>query len=156
MLFFKLHSVLNTLIALGLCLGGVSSALAQEASGMVKTATGLVTTQRSGKPVVLNVGDPVFTGEQVRTAKDSSVGITLKDDTLISAGPNAILAVEEFSFNQTTHSGGMLISISRGAAYFVTGLLGKITPQNVAIKTPTATVGIRGTEFLVDAGNDNE
>lgn len=122
----------------------------QNEAGLIKTATGVVGTQRSGQALVLSVGDKVFAGDRITTGQNSSVGITLKDDTLISAGANAILAIDEFSFNQTTMAGGMLVSIARGTASFVTGLIGKARPQNVAIKTPTATVGIRGTEFIVE------
>ncbi len=152
--FFGALYSLHLLLAMLTASPVVSAAEANEA-GLIKTATGMVAAQRANQAVTLAVGDKVFAGDRITTGANSSVGITLKDDTLISAGANATLAIEEFSFNQTTMAGGMLVSIARGAASFVTGLIGKARPQNVAIKTPTATVGIRGTEFIVEVDGSN-
>ena len=133
-----------------------SAAYGQEVAGLVKTAQGTVTAQRDGKPVALAVGDSVRAGDRISTGQSSFAGITLRDDTLISTGPNSSLVLDRFRFEPGTHEGNMLISISRGVASFVTGLLARNNSQQVGFRTKTATIGIRGTEFIVDVEGEKE
>lgn len=133
-----------------------STAYGQEVAGMVKTAQGTVTAQRDGKPVPLAVGDSVRAGDRITTGESSFAGITLRDDTLISTGPSSSLILDRFKFEPRTHEGNMLISISRGVASFITGLLARNNSQQVGFRTKTATIGIRGTEFIVEVDGDKE
>lgn len=126
------------------------AAYGQEPAGLVKTLQGTATAQRDGKAVPLAVGDKVLAGDRISTGPASYAGITLKDDTLIGSGPNSSLVLDRFSFEPRTHSGNLLISISRGVTSFVTGLLARSSSQQVAFRTQTATIGIRGTEFIVE------
>jgi hypothetical protein len=90
------------------------------------------------------------------SAIDGAVGITLSDDTLLTAGPRSTLLINEFQFNSTTHEGGMLATLLKGTLSVVTGLIGKQAPENVHFRTPTVLLGIRGTEFIVDARAEDE
>lgn len=140
-------------VVLGASLLG-PAAYGQEPAGLVKTLQGTATAQREGKAVPLAVGDRVLAGDRISTGPSSFAGITLKDDTLISSGPNSSLVLDRFNFEPRTHSGNMLISISRGVTSFVTGLLARSNSQQVAFRTQTATIGIRGTEFIVEVEGD--
>lgn len=95
-------------------------------------------------------GTPVFAGDRIRTGADGSVGITLHDDTRLTAGPDSTLLITEFRFNPNTNEGSLLASLLKGTFSVITGLIAKHSPDNVKFKTPTMTLGIRGTEFLVD------
>jgi hypothetical protein len=121
---------------------------------VVKRSAGSVMLLRGGVApgLALAVGQPVRVGDVVRTGGDGRVGITLTDDTLLAAGPNSELVLSEFAFNATTQEGGMLVSLWRGTLAMVTGLLAKRAPEKVNVQTRTVVLGVRGTEFIVDAG----
>ena len=83
-----------------------------------------------------------------RTGPDGAVGI-LRDDTLLSAGPNSSLAVDRFVFDSTTHAGQATTSLRRGTLAVVTGKLAK-GARIGAIPHPDQRPGVRGTEFAVE------
>jgi hypothetical protein len=121
-----------------------------EPAGMIKTSRGQVSVERAGERTPAPPGTVVAIGDRVRTGSDGYVGITLRDDTLITAGPSSTLLLNDFKFNTTTNKGSMLASFLRGTFGVVTGLLAKHSPDSVQFKTPTTSLGIRGTEFLVE------
>jgi len=65
-------------------------------------------------------------------------------------GPSSRVELKEFRFDSTTHDGGLIVSLLRGSLRMVTGLLGK-KPDGIRVDTQTATIGIRGTDFIVTA-----
>lgn len=133
-----------------------ATAAAPEATGIVKTSRGTVTIDRAGQELAAPVGTPVFVGDRVQTGAASYVGITLRDDTLMTAGPGSTLLVTEFRFNADTHRGNLLVSLLKGTFSVVTGLIAKQSPRSVEFKTPTMTLGIRGTEFIVEVSGVTE
>jgi hypothetical protein len=94
----------------------------------------------------------VRVGDRLKTGANGSVAVTLSDDTVLSAGPNSELEITSYSFHPTTHDGGMLLSVWRGTVAVVTGLLAKQAPEKVNLQTRSLQLGVRGTEFIVDAG----
>lgn len=130
-------------------------AYAAEPAGTVKTAEGTVFAERAvngGSSVkhILHVGDAVLEGDRLETGPDGAAGITLRDDSLVSLGPNAAFDLERFSFDPASNHGTFFGKVLQGAMMFVTGLVAKSSPSSMKISTPTATIGIRGTEFIVD------
>ena len=121
------------------------------AAGIVKRVAGTATLQRQSAGVPVGVGDPVRVGDTLRTGADGAVGITLTDDTLLTIGANSELVLNDYSFDGTTQDGNMLASLWRGTAAFVTGLIAKKAPEKVKVQTRTVVLGVRGTEFIVDA-----
>lgn len=132
------------------CLAASGSALAQNVAGVVKTSHGNVQILRDGRSIPAPVGTDVMAGDTLRTAGESSTGVMLKDDTRVSLGPNSQLLLDRFAFNANTNEGDMLVSILKGTLRMVSGLLVKANPEQVRLKTPTATIGVRGTDFIVD------
>jgi hypothetical protein len=76
----------------------------------------------------------------------------LYDDTRLTLGPGSELLIREFEFNPSSYAGDLAVSFLKGTARVVTGLIGRNSPEKVRFSTPTATIGIRGTEFVVDVG----
>jgi|SRR5690348_15027468 len=124
---------------------------AQEA-GHVKVARGTVQVERAGQKAPAAVGSAVQAGDVVTTGPDGSVGITFLDNSLLSAGPNSVLAIDRFAFDPTTHQGGFESSLRAGTLAVVSGKLAKQSPDAMKVKTPAAVLGVRGTEFLVRTG----
>lgn len=125
------------------------AAAGAENAGHIKVAKGAVQIERSGQRLAVSVGDAVNTSDVVTTGTDGSVGITLLDNSLLSAGPNSVLSIDRFVFDSTTHQGGFEASLRKGTLAVVSGKLAKQSPDAMKVKTPAAVLGVRGTEFLV-------
>ena len=130
---------------------GVAVAAAQDA-GQIKVSKGSAQIERAGKKLSANVGQVVQPGDVVITGSDGSVGITFRDNSLVSIGPDSVLAIDRFVFDSTTHQGAFDSSLKQGTLAVVSGKLAKQSPEAMKVKTPAATLGVRGTEFLVRTG----
>jgi len=138
-------------IAVALLLGvGAANGQEPEAAGQIKTSRGSVSIERAGARLPVSVGASVFPADKVRTGEDGAVGITLRDNTLLSAGPNSLLRLDRFAFDQTTHAGSMLATVAKGTLSVVTGKIARQSPQAVEFRTPTSILGVRGTEFVIE------
>ena len=130
---------------------GVALAAAQDA-GQIKTSKGSTQIERSGQKLAAGVGQVVQQGDVVTTGADGSVGITFRDGSLVSIGPDSVLAIDRFVFDSTTHQGNFDASLKQGTLAVVSGKLAKQSPDAMKVKTPAAILGVRGTEFLVRTG----
>jgi hypothetical protein len=117
--------------------------------GLVKVANGSVEIQRGATKVPAKVGTAVQTSDVVVTGADGSAGITFTDNSLVSVGPNTVFAIEKYSFDSTTHSGQFEGNLRQGRLAAVSGKMVKQSPESMKIRTPSAIMGVRGTEFVV-------
>jgi hypothetical protein len=118
--------------------------------GTVKTVTGdawVITAQQSVKA---KVGTEVHLGSKLKTAKSASMGVTFKDNTLMSFGPDTEMTVDEFLFAPTQGQLKLGTRLDKGSLNYVSGLIAKLKPEAVTVTTPTGTIGVRGTQFLVN------
>jgi hypothetical protein len=120
-------------------------------AGRIKRTAGTVTLERTGSRAPVAVGTTVQPGDILRTGADGAVGLTLADDTLLTLGADSELVLDAFTFDTTTHDGGLLLSLWRGTVAVVTGLIGRKAPEQLRVRTRTVVLGVRGTEFIVDA-----
>ncbi len=134
------------------------SATAREfvSAGTIKVSKGQVNVIRAGSTLKVGVGDRIYATDKVRTGADGSVGITLKDNTLLSAGPNSLISIDKFSFNSSTHAGAMSVGVRRGTLSVATGKIAKQTPESIDFHTPSSILGVRGTEFLIEVVGGEE
>ncbi|WGG53147.1 FecR domain-containing protein [Rugamonas sp. DEMB1] len=121
-------------------------------AGMVKTSKGQAVIEREGKPSPALPGAALMRSDRIVTGADGSVGVTLRDETLLSVGPNSHVWLEKFAFNPTTHEGSLDASVKRGTMGVISGKLSKQSPGAVQFRTPSSVLGVRGTEFLIDVG----
>lgn len=119
--------------------------------GQVKVSKGTVTIERSGQSLPADAGTRLQAADVVRTGGDGSVGITMTDSSLLSAGPNSVLALDRYDFDSTTNQGRFDASLRRGTLAVVSGKLAKQSPDAMTLHTPSAILGVRGTEFVVSA-----
>ena len=117
--------------------------------GQIKVATGQVFVDRKGQSLPGRVGLVLEADDVLRTGADGSVGITMRDNSLLSAGPNSILTLERFEFDATTSEGRFDARLQRGTLSVVSGRIAKKSPQAMTVRTPSAVLGVRGTEFVV-------
>ena len=95
----------------------------------------------------------MLAGDRIVTGQNSSVGITLRDNTLLSAGADSVLVIDKFLFNSTTHAGEIDASVKRGSVAVISGKIAKQSPDTVRFRTPNAVLGVRGTAFVIDVGD---
>lgn len=119
--------------------------------GTVKVVKGGVSILRDGQTLVATPGAGLQVADRVVTAADGATGITLRDNTLLSAGPNSSLSLDKFVFDSTTHAGVMDASLKRGTLSVVSGKIARQSPESVRFSTPNTTLGVRGTEFVIEA-----
>ncbi len=117
--------------------------------GQIKVAKGQVTVDRQGRQLAGEVGLLLEAADVVKTGADGSVGITMRDNSLLSAGPNSIVALERFEFEPTTSQGRFEALLTRGTLAVVSGRIAKKAPDAMKVRTPSAVLGARGTEFVV-------
>jgi hypothetical protein len=93
-------------------------------------------------------GDEVFRQARVYTRQYGTMEIRLEDGTNLTVAPNASLIIDEFVFSGNSGPNTLAISLAKGAVRMASGRMPK---DSVAIKTSVATIGIRGTEFWLNA-----
>jgi hypothetical protein len=150
----KLLPLLGVSLALTWITGQANAA---DEAGTIKVVRGSVSIERAGKRTPVTVGDRVMSADRVITGAESAVGITLRDNTRLTAGPDSVLSLDKYSFDSTTHAGELDASVRKGTLSVVSGKLAATAPEKVNFRTPTATLGVRGTDFVIevtDRGTD--
>lgn len=132
-----------------LCLAAPQARAAEEVIGYVMTVKGQAQVSTAGTSVPAVVGTPLTKGSELKTGPDGSMGVTLKDNTVMSFGPNTTLSVDEFMFSPAKDELRLVARITRGTMNFISGVIAKLRPEAVEVQTPTGTIGVRGTHFLV-------
>ncbi len=89
-------------------------------------------------------GDPVYLGDRVETGVFGHVDIEFSDHTKLAVGPNSSMVIDKYVLGSPGRLKSFGLKTARGAFRFLTGDSAK---QAYRITTPTATIGIRGTEF---------
>jgi len=118
--------------------------------GMVKSVHGQAWIVTGARSETATLGASLYEGSTLRTGPgDSTIGIALKDNTLISLGPSSELSLDEYRFAPAEGTLGLVVSMTRGTMEFLTGMIARLRPDSVVVKTPTGTLGVRGTRFLV-------
>lgn len=130
------------------------AAFAADEAGTIKNVKGSATVERAGQKHPATVGLKVNVADRVITGADGAVGIALRDDTMLSAGPNSVLSLDKFAFDAVTHKGKLDASVTRGSLSVISGTIAKTDPDAVRFRTPSATLGVRGTDFVIEVADD--
>jgi hypothetical protein len=121
-------------------------------AGFLKTLRGDVKLlEANGAARPAKAGDPVWPAGRIVTGPGSAASLVLRDGSTVVVGPASQLDIKGFSFDATTQEGGLLLSLLHGSLRMMSGLVGKAHPETVRIETKTALIGIRGTDFIVQA-----
>ncbi len=119
--------------------------------GQLKSAKGEVWIERGGARLPGAVGTRVQTVDVVKTGADGSVGMVMVDNSLLSMGPNSVLSLDRLDYDATTQMGQFDTSLQKGSLSVVSGRIAKQSPDAMSVRTPSAILGVRGTEFVVSA-----
>jgi hypothetical protein len=126
-------------------------------AGKVQFVYGNVQLTTAGATRILRKGDQVAEGDTISTAVASSAQVKMLDGGFVAIRPNTQMKFDQFVFNgKQDGSERSFFSLLKGGFRAVTGLIGSRNKQNYRIKTPSATIGIRGTDhesFVVPVGD---
>lgn len=125
-------------------------ALAQEAAiGKMKTGKGQVVVVRNGQEIPMHIGDRLLRKDIIRTGEDGAVGVIFDDNTILSLGPQSEIVIDEYVFAPEKGMLAMVTRMMKGTAAYISGIIGRQSPESVQFQIPDATIGIRGTQILV-------
>lgn len=143
---------------IGLMAFGLSSVQAQEtagtAIGFVKTVQAPASLVVAGKSTVAEPGMAVQMGQTLKTGPNGSMGVTFRDNTIMSFGPNTEIVVDEYLYAPGKGDLKLGATLSKGTLHYVSGIIAKLKPEAVTVKTPVGLIGVRGTRYvaLVEEG----
>ena len=120
------------------------------ASVQVTSITGTATGQKGGAPEQrLKVGDTLGTGSVVSTGQSSSVVLRFDDGQIVALKSLSRFSIDSYRYDaKNPGAGEVIMSLLAGGMRAITGLVGNSNRSAFALKTPVATIGIRGTDFL--------
>lgn len=130
-------------------IGGMASSFASEPIGYVKTVSGDAFVISGGKSINAVSGTSIQVGSIIKTAANGSLGLTLKDNTLMSFGPSTEFTIEDYLFAPSKGDLKLGGTIAGGTLNYVSGAIAKLKPDAVMLRTPTGTIGVRGTHFVL-------
>jgi hypothetical protein len=144
----KLIAIKSLLFAALLLFGG--AAWAQVVGTIAHLSGPLVAKKANGSVKVLNVKSEVENGDTLVAEKNTYAQIKFIDNGEITLRPNTTFKIEKFAYDADKADGDVAsFDLVKGGLRSVTGLLGKRNKEKFALKTPSATIGIRGTTFIV-------
>jgi hypothetical protein len=123
-----------------------SAAVAADKIGVAAAAQNRVEGVVGGQTTPIRVGTVVYQDQHVRTGAASTAQLLFLDQTSLSVGPSSDVKLDKFIFDPSRSQGNVVMSATRGAFRFVSGTQ---QPSNYQIRTPVATIGVRGT--VIDA-----
>ena len=116
--------------------------------GTVSLVEGKATILRNGQTLGANMGDKIENKDIISTQVNSKIKITFIDNTIVTIGKESSLNIEEYIFN--SKEAKTELNVLKGAFHTITGEIGKVNPDKFKLKTKSASIGIRGTEFYGD------
>lgn len=129
------------------------AAQAPVAAGHVKTVSGTAVIVRDSGTTPAKAGDAIYATDTLRTAGDGAIGVTLRDDTRVSLGPNSEVKVDRYVYEPGEGGLGMVLKFVRGVAVYVSGRMSKLAPDSIRLEAPSAIVGVRGTTVAIRVGD---
>ncbi len=136
-------------VLLALIAWGAVTQAAVAADGRALVTSGDVALERQqSAPVRVGVDTEFERGDVIRTAGDGRVQIRFTDGSLVSLQPGTTFRIDDYRFDANGQRG--FFFLVRGALRTITGAIGKKNHDDYRMQTPTATVGVRGTEYVAE------
>ena len=114
--------------------------------GNVDKLEGKGVIDRNKTDITLEQELPIEQYDTVKTG-NGKVGILFIDDTRVDVTQHSKLIIDEFVYDPNTKKGKLNLSAKLGTIKYASGQIAKTSRQDIVITTPTATIGVRGTDF---------
>tara|TARA_B100000902_G_scaffold399943_1_gene473840 strand:- start:1623 stop:2780 length:1158 start_codon:yes stop_codon:yes gene_type:complete len=145
MVKLQLHSLISIAIA-GIVL--VAPTVGYGSVGEIGKIRGSGVLERNGDVVDGNTGVGVQSMDTAVTAK-GQMQIDFIDETRVDITEHSRLLIDEFVYDPAAGKGALSLKASMGTVRYASGQIAKKYQQNVKIRTPSATIGVRGTDFIM-------
>lgn len=139
--------------ALFIALAVVASGACAQAEhiAIFKSVDGRIDIVRAGQTASAASGDKLFISDQLKSSDGASAGIVFKDGTLLTVGPSTDIRLRDYAYQPKEAKYAFSLYLDKGSAIYSSGQIGKLAPQAVKVDSPTASVGVRGTRFIITA-----
>jgi len=133
-------------------LGAGSAAVAQGQAGTVSSLKGSAVAQAPGGSArSLSEGSEILQNDTITTESDSSVSLVFLDETTFEIGEDAAIVIDQFVYQPGSVGGSFAANILKGGFKFVSGNVAKGGTNTMRVRTPVATIGVRGTSVTGSA-----
>src|SRR5467141_2192833 len=138
---------MRSLIVLLVLLSAPGLALAQ--AGRFLLAVGDVVVARGQSEIRAATGTPVQSGDTIRVGPASNAQIRMTDESIVGLRPGTVFGIDAYEYSGQAEPRS-IFSLLKGGFRTVTGAIGRLhSRERYAVRTPTATIGIRGTHYTV-------
>ncbi|MBE9562348.1 MAG: FecR domain-containing protein, partial [Proteobacteria bacterium] len=124
-------------------------------STIVEGQEPITATAIDGTTRILISGEPIYLHDVVSTTDNSYIKIILDDDTVFQLGPKSQASLDKYVYDPDISSGEFEAFVSSGSFHYISGKIsGDNQGQHTLIKTPSAQIGIRGSEITAEISTD--
>ena len=135
-------------IVLTLTILPLNSSLASIGEVTLHEGNAAIDRQDGEKGIVVEKDLDIFSYDTVKTG-NGKVGIEFVDDTRVDVTQHSKLLIDDFVYDPNTKTGKLSLKATLGTVRCASGQIAKNSATNVKITTPTATIGVRGTDFTM-------
>jgi hypothetical protein len=93
------------------------------------------------------IGSPVHMKDELRTGPEGRLKVTFRDDTVLTLGEKASVIIDRYVYDPDQSTGATVLLATKGAFRFASGRIKEMKGSTIAVTTPMADIGVRGTEF---------
>jgi hypothetical protein len=143
----SLLRVLAALVVLTTAL--VAGAAAEDADrvGLVNKVENDAQVVSASGATTATVGTPVHMKDALRTGANGRLQVTFRDNTVLTLGEHASVVIDRYVYDPDHGIGETVLQATKGAFRFATGRIKEMKDHKIAVSTPVADIGVRGTEF---------
>lgn len=144
----RVLSLITSFAAMSLLANVAATAVAADAGAIQELRGDVSITSADNVTRKAGPRERIQSGDTITTEAKSETLIKMADDSTVIIRPNSRFQFTEFKYTKSA-ADSSLVTLLRGTARMVTGLIGRRNKDNVRVNTVTATIGIRGTDFEV-------
>ncbi len=143
--------VVRLIVAVAVTMTWRSAAIAETGVeiGVIKNVKGTVTISRDSESISVVTGLSLLENDIITTGGKSSVGVIFKDNSVLSLGPKSRIEMKDFVFEPAEKKLSFVAEVVRGTMTYLSGIITRLNPDAVEFRTPSATIGIRGTHIAI-------
>lgn len=125
-----------------------------QAVGKIVALIGKAFIKLDSETIPLEIESPVYKGSTLVTGDDSHVEVRFVDDTMLSQGASSEVSIDSYVFEEPGTPSSILLNFTEGTLRTITGKIAEENPEGFEIKSPLATLGIRGTDIAGAVSQD--
>jgi hypothetical protein len=144
-----LQSLLRVLAGLSVLTTPLVAAAAEdtEHAGLVNKVENEAQIISASGATTATVGTPVHMKDELRTGANGRLQVTFRDNTVLTLGEHASVVIDRYVYDPDHGIGETVLQATKGAFRFATGRIKELKDHKIAVSTPVAYIGVRGTEF---------